>query len=172
MIAMALLAALALGAHGDIYRCVAADGSIGFHDKPCKAGSSVLVGQKSETPQADLRRLRVALSKLERVEPDNRKPAPVIETLPRSLGWQSLGPANEALLAACSAQFFECAQANAVRMDRCVATLPRCGKRRSSGCCPEACVSRYGDLRGRGLAPAASVRNALFDDTYGSCSAR
>ncbi len=169
---MALLAALALGAHGDIYRCVGADGSVGFHDKPCKAGSSVLIGQKSDTPQADLRRLRLALSKLERAEPGHQRSESVIKVLPRSLSWKSRGPANETLLAACSAQFFECAQADAVRMDRCVAALPRCGKSRSSGCCPDACVSRYGDLRGLGLAPAASVRNALFDDTYGSCSAR
>lgn len=172
MISAALLVALALSAKGEIYRCVGADGSVGFHDKPCKAGKSVLVGSKSDSPQSDLRRLRESLAKLERSEPSPRKAESALNLMPRTLDWKPLGPADEQRLAACSAQFFECAEANAPRMDRCVAALPPCGGARARGCCPQVCLDRYADLRRLGMMPAAAVRNALFDDSYGSCSAR
>ena len=173
MIAASLFAlAVVFSAKGEIYRCVDADGSIGFHDRPCKHSRSVLIGKKSDSPDADLRKLRDALSRLEQSDPPPRPAARTQNSAPLQLNWRTLGPVDEQRLAVCSSQFFSCAEGNAPRMDRCVAAIPRCDIRRSSGCCPAECVSRYRDLRRNGVLPAPAVRNALLDERYGSCSAR
>jgi hypothetical protein len=181
LIATILAGALAFGAAGDIYRCTAPDGSVHFQDKPCAGARSTLLGTRSKSANADLMKLRQALKKLERsappATPQRRAytgavaPPPPRAHLSRA-HWQNRGPANEALLAACSSQFFACAGENAARMDRCVAAIPRCTGTRASGCCPAECVVRYQDLRRAEFAPAQSVRDALLDDTVGSCAAR
>jgi len=171
MITLALLAALALSAKGEIYRCVGADGNVGFHDQPCKGRNTLLLGKKSDSPQADLRRLRQSLAQLERSQPAPRAPASTPAVLPSQLQWRTRGAVNEPVLAACSVRFFHCAEGNAPRMDRCVAAITRCGTSGRANCCPEECVRRYGDLRRNGLQPAPAVRNALLDERYGSCTA-
>jgi hypothetical protein len=165
----ALTAMLAFAGAGDIFHCAGPDGAMVFQDKPCTT-KSVLLSSKTQSADADLMKLRQALKKIERTAP--RSP-PRVHT-PRVLTqrWSNRGPADQDLLAACSSQFFECAGSNAGRMDRCVAGITRCGNGRSANCCPGECVTRYQDLRRARFTPAQSVRDALLDNTVGSCAAR
>ena len=147
-----------------------------FQDKPCANDKGTLLSSKSESSRADLMRLRQALKKIEHsaaAEPaavDTReRTRPSSQTFPR---WINRGPADSGLLAACSSQFFACASGDTPRMDRCVAVIPRCGSGRGSGCCPAECLTRYQDLRRAQFTAAQSVRDALLDDTIGSCAAR
>jgi hypothetical protein len=164
----ALMAMLAFGGAGDIFHCAGPDGAMVFQDKPCTT-KSVLLSSKTQSADADLMKLRQALKKIERTAPN---PPQRVHT-PRVLTqrWSNRGPADQRLLAACSSQFFECAGSNAGRMDRCVAGIPRCGSGRAANCCPSECVTRYQDLRRARFTPAQSVRDALLDNTIGSCAA-
>jgi hypothetical protein len=170
MLGSALMAMLAFGGAGDIFHCVGPDGAMVFQDKPCTT-KSVLLSSKTKSSDADLLKLRQALKKIERAAPP---PPPRVHasSLMTQQRWSSRGPADQSLLAACSSQFFECAGSDAGRMDRCVAVIPRCGNGRSASCCPGECVTRYLDLRRARFTPAQSVRDALLDNTSGSCAAR
>lgn len=164
-----LLAALVFSAKGDIFHCAGPDGAMVFQDKPCSS-KSVLLSSKSRSADADLMKLRQALKKIERTAPPPQPRAHASSLMAQR--WSNRGPADQGLLAACSSQFFACAGANAPRMDRCVSAIPRCGSGRSGGCCPGECVVRYQDLRRARFTPAQSVRDALLDDSVGSCAAR
>ena len=177
IIGASLVAALALGAAGDIFSCAGRDGAVVFQDKPCGDNSSVLLSSKSnssmgESSNRDLLRLRQALKKLERSTRPQPQRAPVRRFSVPPRRWTNRGPADQGLLAACSSRFFECAEGNALRMDRCVAAIPRCNVGRNTTCCPDDCVMRYLDLRRAQFTPAQSVRDALLDDSVGSCAAR
>ncbi len=165
----ALMAMLAFGGAGDIFHCAGPDGALVFQDKPCTT-RSVLLSSKTQSANADLLKLRQALKKIERTAP---RPPPRVHTSSlMTQRWSNRGPADQGLLAACSSQFFECAGSNAARMDRCVAAIPACSGTRSANCCPGECVTRYQDLRSARFTPAQSVRDALLDNTVGSCTAR
>lgn len=172
---LSLIAVLALSAAGDIYHCAGKDGAMVFQDKPCAAARGVLLSTKSKSADGDLIKLRLALKKIERQIPASPVGARAAARRPARLpfgNWNNRGPADQGLLAACSSRFFECAGDNALRMDRCVAVIPRCGAGRSAQCCPGECITRYQDLRRAQFGPAQSVRDALLDDSVGSCAAR
>lgn len=173
MTGLSLLMLLALGSAGDIFHCKGRDGAMTFQDKPCANNAGTLLSSKSDSDRADLMRLRQALKKIERsaaTTPEFRaRTRPSSQTFPR---WANRGPADANLLAACSSQFFACASGDTPRMDRCVAGIARCGAGRGSGCCPAECLSRYQDLRRAQFSAAQSVRDALLDDSVGSCAAR
>jgi hypothetical protein len=177
ILGVTLLAAIALTSAGDIYHCVGRDGAAVFQDKPCDQVRSVLLSSRSKSADGDLLRLRQALKKIERAAPTSPTRAPAkaqtrANRAPLIAHWINRGPADQNLLAACSSRFFECAEANAARMDRCVVAIPRCASGRSANCCPDECITRYLDLRRAEFAPAQSVRDALLDDSVGSCAAR
>jgi hypothetical protein len=165
----ALLAMLAFAGKGDIFHCAGPDGAMVFQDKPCSS-KGILLASETESADGDLLRLRQALKKIERSAPPPAPRAHVSSLMAQR--WSHRGPADQGLLAACSSQFFACAGDNAPRMDRCVSAIPRCGSSRSGGCCPGECVARYQDLRRARFTPAQSVRDALLDDSVGSCAAR
>lgn len=182
IIGASFIAVLALSATGEIFSCAGRDGVVVFQDKPCADKNSLVLNSKSNSAKtalttSDLLQLRQTLQKLGRATRPQAAPvrtwnaaAPALNAPPRR--WANRGPADQGLLAACSSRIFDCAEGNAPRMDRCVAAIPRCNVGRSAGCCPDDCVMRYLDLRRAQFTPAQSVRDALLDDSVGSCAAR
>lgn len=168
-----ILFAILLAGAGDIYHCPDASGTLRFQDKPC-ASKGVLLSSKEKSAQTELLKLRQALRKLERPATRKRDEPRTIAQRPLAPAprWNHQGPADPNLLAACSAQFFQCAGANTQRMDQCVARMPRCNSTRGTSCCPSDCIDRYLDLRAAQFTPAQAVRDALLDDVAGSCATR
>lgn len=154
---------LAWAAPGDIYRCRDAAGAERFQDRPCAGLSSERLAGGGEDSAAS----RLALQRW------LRQRAPVSRQAPRqaipSRNFAG-GPVSEAQLASCSERFLKCAHGTASIMDRCVANLPRCNRGASAQCCPQACISRYQELRRGGHPLASAVRLALLDPDAFACA--
>lgn len=168
--ASVLVFAAALGARGDIYRCVGSDGRARFQDQPCPGARS----EKLASSEAgDARELRVWLEKLRKSGARAVQP-PVAADRLRGLPPRPTlsAPPDERLLALCSQRFLDCANGDAAAMDACIARSARCASGGGGACCPEACVTRYQGLRRAGAPMATAVRDALLDPEQPSCAAR
>lgn len=161
--AIALL--LSLGAPGDIYRCADASGVLSYQDKPCSTGASARLATAGTDAAATQRALQQWLDQ----QRGSRAPTPRAQPLPAPVPLTFGGPISEAQLAVCSERFLGCAHGKAEIMDGCVARLPRCSASLGSGCCPQACVSRYQALRQAGNPLALSVKLTLLDPDAPAC---
>ncbi len=152
---------------GAMYRCTDAAGAVAFQDRPCESARGE---DRIEGGEPALRRWL-----------ESQRGAPARPTA-RGATSAGLGPArspstpagraelaaipapvsvSERRLAICSERFLACAHGDSLRMDRCVAQLPRCGGG-SAACCPASCLDRYAELRSAGNALADAVSGALF----------
>lgn len=152
---------------GAMYRCTDAAGAVAFQDRPCESARGE---DRIEAGEQALRRwLEAQRDALPRTAAGAAPRAgsgtthePAAPTRKAELA-SNRAPASvsERRLAICSERFLACAHGDPVRMDRCVAQLPRCGGA-SAACCPASCLDRYAELRRTGSALADSVSGALF----------
>jgi len=163
MIAAALVLSLSLmqAAPGQIYRCTAADGSVGYQDQPCEGKQGV----KLEA-DADGAELRQWLQQF----PKERRNSAAPRRAPRSRAPADFTLVSERQLAICSERFLACASGNASKMDRCIGALPRCSASKTSQCCPASCISAYQSLRRSGNKLSAAVHDALMAPDRPSCA--
>ncbi len=158
MTTLPLVLLLALGAGGEIHRCVES-GRVVFQDKPCAGSAAQGLKTHSDSAKAE-RELRIWLAQQRaRAEP----PSPSAGRSSESV------TVSEARLAVCSERFLHCAGSDESAMDACVATLPRCGPN-GGDCCPAACINRYQVLRADGHERASAVRLALLDPNAPACA--
>ena len=152
---------------GAMYRCTDAAGAVAFQDRPCESarGEDRIAGgeqalrrwleaQRGDSPPTPARAGPPARAEAGRGGAAAPRPADVAAA-------SAPAGASERRLAICSERFLACAHGDPVRMDRCVASLPRCGGG-STACCPARCLDRYAELRGAGSALADAVHGALF----------
>ncbi|MGE4071161.1 MAG: hypothetical protein AB7E72_08295 [Lysobacterales bacterium] len=161
----AIVLLLSLGASGDIYRCADSNGALSYQDKPCASGASARLAASGSDAAATQRALQQWLDQHRDRAAASPRPAAAPARVPLTFG----GPVSEAQLAMCSERFLGCAHGQAEVMDTCVARLPRCSAKVGSGCCPQACVSRYQALRQAGKPLALSVKLALLDPDAPAC---
>jgi hypothetical protein len=170
LLGVGLLLAAALSAPGDIYRCVRADGSASFQDRPC---AGVEAGRRQDRLAGgdDPRALREWLAQYRHAPAQARAAASPVTQAPlaplpplapsRRPDLPDRKPLDEHQLAICSERFYVCADGDGGRMDNCVAHVARCGAG-VSACCPAQTLSCYHDLRAAGSTPAQAVRGALL----------
>ncbi|MDJ0657301.1 MAG: DUF4124 domain-containing protein [Xanthomonadales bacterium] len=163
------LLAVLLSAPGDIFRCVSDEGSVHFQDQPCPGEQAAALrsggGSLSEARLREWLRKQGAAPQA----PSTRNRA-VSGHRPQSSGGDrrvNLGPlpaipAGEAALASCSQRFLVCADGDDVRMDRCIAGVPRCEEGAVAECCAGGFLERYQLLRQRSVSGPAAVRYALL----------
>lgn len=157
-----LVFAVLAAAPGDLYRCVSADGSVHFQDRPCDGEQ---LGRIRSNAAGSERRLREWLAELpedtrpERVPPETAAPAPAGDRSSIALPPR---PTDRDALAACSAQFLRCAGGDGAVMDRCVAGIRRCPAAGSADCCAADFIGRYQTLREHGFDRKSAVRDALL----------
>lgn len=160
-----LVLILSLGASGDIYRCADANGRLSYQDHPCSSGTSARLSAAGQDSAASQRALQQWLDQ-QRPQHGHSTSVAVSNSRP---SLRFAGAISEAQLAICSERFLACAHGEAPVMDACVARLPRCSATLGSNCCPQACVSRYQDLRVAGNSLATSVKLALLDPDAPAC---
>ncbi len=158
-----LILALALTAPGDIYRCVAEDGSVQFQGRPCEGEQ---IGAIRSRAAGSERRLREWLNELPpgaaRAE---ASPAPTA-SLPAASDYPMIElparPTDPHSLSQCSEQFLGCASDDEATMDRCVASISHCGGAGGDACCNTSFVERYQTLRRHGFDRKSAARDALL----------
>ena len=163
----AIVLLLSFGASGDIYRCADANGALSYQDKPCSSGASARLATAGTDTAATQRALQQWLDQHRDRPTASPRSSAAAASVPMNFG----GAVSEAQLAMCSERFLGCAHGEAQVMDACVARLPRCSAKIGSGCCPQACVSRYQALRQAGNPLALSVKLALLDPDAPACGA-
>lgn len=163
MIAAALVLSLSLlqAAPGQIYRCTAADGAVGYQDQPCAGKQGVKLNADGDG--AELRQWLRQFPKERRSQPARRR-------APRSRRPADFTLVSEQQLAICSERFLACASGNGGKMDRCIAALPRCSAKKTTQCCPSSCISAYQSLRRGGNKLSAAVHDALMAPGRPSCA--
>lgn len=175
MLGLATLFAAALAtAPGELIRCVAADGSVRWQDRPCARDerSDTVVTAKDGTLDTEALRQRIEALRGARAPsgaPARGGTAPAASREAPVLSYAG-GPnavIGEHALAVCSERFLACAHHDHARMDACIAAIPRCGA--GGPCCPPPCTAAYARERRAGTAPPDAVYVALLAPDAGGC---
>lgn len=161
-----LILTLVITAPGDIYRCVAEDGSVHFQGRPCEGEQIGAIRSRSAGSE---RRLREWLSELPpgaSSRAGQAAPSAPSAATPAVNDYRAIElpsrPTDQHSLAQCSEQFLNCADGDDVTMDRCVAGIPHCTTSGGNGCCKANFIDRYQQLRENGRDRKTAVRDALL----------